>query len=361
MRRPEKDERKFPACGYGLLGLCCSNCLLGPCRISPFEKDSEKGRCGDSSDLIVAKNLFRLVAGETLEGLGSLKRAVEKFSSLGAETYAKRRASARDQSEIIEKYGLPPNATRKALSRYVFKETENLLSPISRKQPLFLKDLYPERVFPSLYQHPFPPNSLMGHLLDSIRSDSTESSDVEKILWKCLQISTIGIICGELDRDINDIINPEGPSQREGKALDTLKGASSNPSLVIIFVEDEKYGSKESFHPMAQKLKESVKGEVLPLSTKTVGLLPEIGRRLYKKWAISIAGMKVMVLISSPSTTWTLGALALGFNVISFPALPIHGSEQVEKFFSETLKRRFGNVYFLSWKENLLDEVLEKM
>ena len=59
------------------------------------------------------------------------------------------------------------------------------------------------------------------------------------------------------------------------------------------------------------------------------------------------------------SATWTLGALTLGFTVISTPALPIHGSERVEKFFSEDLKKRFGNIYFPTWREDLLNAVLE--
>jgi len=359
MRRPEKDEGKFPACGYGLLGLCCSSCLLGPCRVSPFEKGSGKGRCGDTPDLLVAKNLFRLVAGEALEGLSPLKRAVERFSFLEAENTAKRRAWGRDRTGVIEKYGLPPRTTRKALSSYLFKESEKLLSPFSPKQPLFLKNLYPEKVFSTLYRHSFPPGSLTGFLFDSMRADSAESADVEKILWQCLQISMIKIICEELEKDINGIIDPEGPSQREKQALDALKAVSSNPSLVIIFVEDEKVDSKESIYRTTQKLKESIKGEILTLSIKTVGLLPGIGRRLYEEWALPVAEMKLIVLISSPFATWPLGALALGFNVISFPALSIHGSERVEKFFTDTLRKRFGNVYFLSWKENLLDEVLE--
>ncbi|MBM4277554.1 MAG: hypothetical protein FJ130_06655 [Deltaproteobacteria bacterium] len=358
MRRPEKDEEKFSACGYGLLGLCCSNCLLGPCRISPFEKDSEKGLCGDSSDVMVAKNLFKSVAGETLEELGSLKRAVERSSSLRTEGNAKRDAFSDNQREIFEKYGLPPKRTRKALSRFLFAEAEKLLSPMSRGQSLLLKNLYPEETFPSLYQVPFPPGSLMGYLLDSTGTGSAESSGIETILWNCLQISTAGIICEELKKDINGIFE-ERADQEEGQILDTLKTVSSHPSPVIIVVEDEKYGSRESIQPIAQRLKESIKGEVPLLSVKAVALLPEIGRRLYKKWTTPVVGTKVMVWISSASTTWTLGALELGFNVISFPSLPIHGSDQVERFFSETLKKRFGNVYFHSWRENLLDEVLE--
>ncbi|NWF92765.1 MAG: hypothetical protein HXY46_07595 [Syntrophaceae bacterium] len=344
MRRRERGEG-VPPCGYGLLGLCCSSCLLGPCRISPFEKDSEKGQCGEGPDRIVAKNLLRLVGGEILEGLGSLRRAIERFSSLGPETHARRRASSGFRSRIIEKYALSPKTTGKALGRYFSIEAENLLSPVSRKRSI-LKNLCPERIFPSLYQQAFPPDPLMGYLIDSIHSGSRESSDVEEILWRCLQISTIRIVCEEIERDMKGLTDLEGPDQIE--ALDTLAGVSSDLSPVIITVQDERYGSKEWIDGVVQKLKESVKGEVPTLSIKSAGFLLEIGRRLYEKWSIPVAGMKTTTLISSPRATWTLGALALGFNVLSSPGLPIHGSERVEKFFTETLRKRFGNVYLLS-------------
>jgi len=29
-------EKQQPQCGYGELGICCKNCVMGPCRIDPF-------------------------------------------------------------------------------------------------------------------------------------------------------------------------------------------------------------------------------------------------------------------------------------------------------------------------------------
>ncbi len=359
MKETKKEGESSFSCGYGLLGLCCSNCLLGPCRIGPFEKDSEKGLCGDTSDLIVAKKLFRLVAGEALEGLSFLKRAVERVPSSGTGNSLGRRLSARDRRGIVEKYGLPPKTTRKALSRYVLKEAEKLFAPISQEKSVFLETLYPERIFPFLYQHRFPLVSLMGFLLDSIRSDPMESSDVEENLWQCLRISAIGLICHELAGDIRQIVGQEDSSRGEGGVLDALKGLSSDPSAVMILAEDERIDSKEPMYQTAQKIRESIKGEVLTFSVKKVSSLPEIGRRLTEKWALPVSEMRILVLVSSPLASWTLGTLALGFSAISFPALPIHGSEEVERFFSESLKKRFGHVYFLSWEENLLNKVLE--
>jgi carbon-monoxide dehydrogenase catalytic subunit len=51
-----------PQCGYCALGLSCRNCSMGPCRIDPFGQAPQKGVCGATADLIVARNLGRAIA-----------------------------------------------------------------------------------------------------------------------------------------------------------------------------------------------------------------------------------------------------------------------------------------------------------
>ncbi|MPW26625.1 anaerobic carbon-monoxide dehydrogenase catalytic subunit [Alkalibaculum sp. M08DMB] len=51
------------SCGFGEKGICCKNCSMGPCRISPVEgKGAQKGICGATADTIVARNFARTVA-----------------------------------------------------------------------------------------------------------------------------------------------------------------------------------------------------------------------------------------------------------------------------------------------------------
>jgi acetyl-CoA synthase len=52
-----------PQCGFGELGICCRNCLQGPCRINPFGGKPDKGICGARDYTIVARNLIRNIAG----------------------------------------------------------------------------------------------------------------------------------------------------------------------------------------------------------------------------------------------------------------------------------------------------------
>jgi len=51
-----------PQCGFGMLGVCCRNCNMGPCRIDPFGYGPEKGVCGATADTIVARNILRMIA-----------------------------------------------------------------------------------------------------------------------------------------------------------------------------------------------------------------------------------------------------------------------------------------------------------
>jgi carbon-monoxide dehydrogenase catalytic subunit len=58
----ERYDAQQPQCGFGILGLCCKNCNLGPCRIDPFGEGASAGTCGASADVISARNLTRHAA-----------------------------------------------------------------------------------------------------------------------------------------------------------------------------------------------------------------------------------------------------------------------------------------------------------
>lgn len=59
----DRLEAMQPQCSFGELGLCCRNCAMGPCRITPFENDGPKqGVCGATADIIVARFLDRMIA-----------------------------------------------------------------------------------------------------------------------------------------------------------------------------------------------------------------------------------------------------------------------------------------------------------
>lgn len=55
----DRFDKQQPQCSFGMAGVCCRICHMGPCRIT---KKSEKGICGADADLIVARHLLRMAA-----------------------------------------------------------------------------------------------------------------------------------------------------------------------------------------------------------------------------------------------------------------------------------------------------------
>jgi carbon-monoxide dehydrogenase catalytic subunit len=58
----DRLEKQQPQCGYCNLGTSCRICAMGPCRVDPFGDGPQKGVCGADADIIVARNLARMIA-----------------------------------------------------------------------------------------------------------------------------------------------------------------------------------------------------------------------------------------------------------------------------------------------------------
>lgn len=61
----ERHDAMQPICAFGDLGLCCTICYMGPCRIDPFSSEDIRGACGAGRDTISARNYTRAVAAGT--------------------------------------------------------------------------------------------------------------------------------------------------------------------------------------------------------------------------------------------------------------------------------------------------------
>ena len=68
----ERYEKQLPLCAFTSNGLNCRKCFQGPCRVSPFGDEPDRGVCGADRDQIVMENLFRT----TLEGVLETARSV---------------------------------------------------------------------------------------------------------------------------------------------------------------------------------------------------------------------------------------------------------------------------------------------
>ncbi|MGC8659894.1 MAG: anaerobic carbon-monoxide dehydrogenase catalytic subunit [Desulfomonilaceae bacterium] len=58
----DRFQTQQPQCGFCEMGLSCRICNMGPCRIDPFGEGPQKGVCGADADIIVARNLGRMIA-----------------------------------------------------------------------------------------------------------------------------------------------------------------------------------------------------------------------------------------------------------------------------------------------------------
>ncbi|MDP2982750.1 MAG: anaerobic carbon-monoxide dehydrogenase catalytic subunit [Candidatus Latescibacter sp.] len=58
----DRRQNQQPQCGFGIAGVCCRICVMGPCRIT---KKASRGICGATADIIGARNFARMVAAGT--------------------------------------------------------------------------------------------------------------------------------------------------------------------------------------------------------------------------------------------------------------------------------------------------------
>ena len=332
MKPPAPNNEEIPACGYGLTGLCCSACLSGPCRISPFEPASDGGKCGASADQLVAGNLLRLIADETAVRLAKLARLVKKWRPALAGAAAADRPGA----AFLAKYGLDGSGSPA-------DEIDDLLSPdptAAAISPL-LGRLYPEAVFPQFYSAELlPTGSLTLTLLDAFRTGHLNAAPTEDLLHTCLTLSLVALIGEELSRDLQCLADPDlarRADRRQTQILETLARVSS-PACILYFA-DAPQGPK----PEAEALREKLEGPLIDLS-QPVDLL-DIARRFHGLRSSTPADSAPLVITLSASPVRVVGLLCCGYTVASCPGLPLSGSQRAVSFFCKELKDLTGSVY----------------
>jgi anaerobic carbon-monoxide dehydrogenase catalytic subunit len=102
----DRFEAVHDTCGFGTLGLCCRNCMIGPCRIDPFGEGPRKGVCGISAEGIVARNLCRMIASGTAahsDHAAHLLEVVEKLAQGHPSSFqVKNERKLRELATILE-------------------------------------------------------------------------------------------------------------------------------------------------------------------------------------------------------------------------------------------------------------------
>jgi len=71
-------------CTYGIQGLCCRQCLQGPCRISIYGKGMKVGLCGAHDYTMVSRHLDRLISGGTSSHAGHAKEILLGYNAIAS-------------------------------------------------------------------------------------------------------------------------------------------------------------------------------------------------------------------------------------------------------------------------------------
>lgn len=126
----DRFDKQKPQCNFGLAGICCKICNMGPCRITA---KSPRGVCGADADLVVARNLLRAAAaGAAQHGMHareiilSLKWAAEGKLDIPIMGEQKIRATA-------EAFGIPTK--HRTTKKIAIDLADTLLADMSRTEP----------------------------------------------------------------------------------------------------------------------------------------------------------------------------------------------------------------------------------
>lgn len=97
-----------PQCGYCAMGLSCRNCAMGPCRVDPFGEGPQKGVCGATADIIVARNLGRSIAAGASAHSDHGRDILEVFEqTAGGQTTGYRITDEAKLKALAKEYGVP--------------------------------------------------------------------------------------------------------------------------------------------------------------------------------------------------------------------------------------------------------------
>lgn len=103
----DRFKRQEPQCGYCELGVSCRVCAMGPCRIDPFGEGPQAGVCGADADIIVARNLARMVAAGSASHSDHGRDILEVLHKIGLnKTSDYRITDGVKLKSVAEEYGI---------------------------------------------------------------------------------------------------------------------------------------------------------------------------------------------------------------------------------------------------------------
>jgi len=129
----DRYQAQQPQCGFGSLGLCCTVCNLGPCRIDPFGQGPRQGVCGATAEVIAARNLLRAAAAGSAchsDHGRHMAHALKEVAEGGATAY--RISSVERLSKVAREYGVAVDGRPK--EKIALELAEKMLAEFGRQE-----------------------------------------------------------------------------------------------------------------------------------------------------------------------------------------------------------------------------------
>ena len=126
----DRFDQQKPQCSFGLAGVCCRFCNMGPCKITP---KSPRGVCGADADLIVARNLLRSGASGAAQHGAHAREVILSLKFVAEGRLDLPLLGANRIREVCEAFGITTRG--QSIKRLAGKLADVLLEDLSRPLP----------------------------------------------------------------------------------------------------------------------------------------------------------------------------------------------------------------------------------
>ncbi len=206
-----------PQCGFGLLGLCCNNCGVGPCRIDPTGYGACRTSCGANADTIVARNFARHVAAGTSSYADLFKEVfnfyvsiLEGKSPLKLQDTEKLQKFAKELSISCEGKSVDE------ISRDIMKFLEYEVSKIIDEDSKIVSILAPSKRVELLRKLKLIPKGLYREVIELLHcTHEGVNADPKDLIYSSMRCSIASLILAYLSSELQDIISGT-PKPRKG-------------------------------------------------------------------------------------------------------------------------------------------------
>ncbi len=177
----DRFDAQKPQCTFGIAGVCCKNCTMGPCRIT---KKTSRGVCGADADTIVARNLLRAMAAAVC-GHGARGRETMLALKYAGEGKLNMEIAGKDKViKTAKVFGLETEG--KTINELAVKIADILLEDLSRSVPGKHKTLHafaPKDRIETWEKHDILPISAYHEAFEALhRTGTGTDGDYENLL-----------------------------------------------------------------------------------------------------------------------------------------------------------------------------------